>query len=79
MAFYTQTDIANRLRVSRVTVSKALRDHPDISLDMKRRVKEIAEELGYTPNLIAKNLASKKTLTIGIVVPDLETASSLMR
>jgi len=74
MAFYTQTDIANRLRVSRVTVSKALRDHPDISLDMKRRVKEIAEELGYTPNLIAKNLASKKTLTIGIVVPDLENS-----
>ena len=74
MAFYTQTDIANRLRVSRVTVSKALRDHPDISLDMKRRVKEIAEELGYTPNLIAKNLASKRTLTIGIVVPDLENS-----
>ena len=74
MAFYTQTDIAYRLKVSRVTVSKALRDHPDISLDMKRRVKEIAEELGYTPNLIAKNLASKKTLTIGIVVPDLENS-----
>jgi len=74
MAFHTQTDIANKLKVSRVTVSKALRDHPDISLDMKRRVKEIAEEFGYTPNLIAKNLTSRKTLTIGIVVPDLENS-----
>ena len=74
MAFHTQTDIANKLKVSRVTVSKALRDHPDISLDMKKRVKETAEEFGYTPNLIAKNLTSKKTLTIGIVVPDLENS-----
>ena len=74
MAFRTQTDIANKLKVSRVTVSKALRDHPDISLEMKRRVKETAEEFGYTPNLIAKNLTSKKTLTIGIVVPDLENS-----
>jgi len=74
MAYYTQTDIAEKLKVSRVTVSKALRDHPDISRDMKMRVKEIAEEFGYTPNLIAKNLTSKKTLTIGIVVPDLENS-----
>ena len=74
MAYYTQTDIAEKLKVSRVTVSKALRDHPDISRDMKRRVKEIAEEFGYTPNLIAKNLTSKRTLTIGIVVPDLENS-----
>jgi LacI family transcriptional regulator len=74
MAYHTQSDIANKLKVSRVTVSKALRDHPDISFNMKRRVKEIAEEFGYTPNLIAKNLTSKKTLTIGIVVPDLENS-----
>ena len=74
MAYCTQTDIAEKLNVSRVTVSKALRDHPDISPEMKRRVKEIAEECGYTPNLIAKNLTSKRTLTIGIVVPDLENS-----
>ncbi len=74
MAFHTQTDIANKLKVSRVTISKALRDHPDISPEMKRRVKEAAEEFGYTPNLIAKNLTTKKTLTIGIVVPDLENS-----
>jgi len=43
--------------------------NPDISPAMRRRVKELAEEVGYNPNLIAKNLHSKKTLTIGIVVP----------
>ena len=74
LGFSTQADIARKLGVSRVTVSKALRDHPDISQEMKRRVKGIAEEVGYIPNLIAKNLTSKKTLTIGIVVPDLENS-----
>jgi LacI family transcriptional regulator len=74
MAHCTQADIAERLKVSRVTVSKALRDHPDISPDMKRRVKDIAEQFGYTPNLVARNLTSKKTLTIGIVIPDLENS-----
>ncbi len=74
MGFYTQADIAKKLHVSRVTISKALRGDPDISPAMRRRVKEVAKEVGYNPNLVAKNLHSKKTLTIGIVVPDLENS-----
>ena len=74
MGFFTQADIAKKLKVSRVTISKALRDNPDISPAMRRRVKEFAEEVGYNPNLVAKNLHSKKTLTIGIVVPDLDNS-----
>lgn len=70
----TQSDIAKKLNVTRITVSKALRNHPDISVEMKERVKKVAEELGYVPNLIAKNLTSKKTLTIGVVIPDLENS-----
>jgi LacI family transcriptional regulator len=70
----TQQDIADRLHVSRITVSKALRDHPDISAEMKERVKKAVEELGYTPNLIAKQLTLQKTFTLGIVIPDLENS-----
>jgi len=70
----TQQDIADRLNVSRITVSKALRDHPDISAKMKERVKKVVEDMGYSPNLIAKQLTLQKTFTLGIVIPDLENS-----
>lgn len=69
-----QSDIAKELNVSRVTVSKALRNHPDISAAMKEKVNETVKKMGYVPNLIAKQLNSRKTFTIGIVVPDLENS-----
>jgi LacI family transcriptional regulator len=68
----TQQDIADKLNVSRITVSKALRNHPDISNEMKGRVHDAVEEMGYSPNLIAKQLSLQKTFILGIVVPDLE-------
>jgi LacI family transcriptional regulator len=74
VAHATQLDIARKLNVSRITVSKALRDHPDISAAMKKKVLETAEKLGYTPNLIAQNLTSRKSFTIGLVIPDLENS-----
>ena len=74
MKHATQIDIARKLNVSRITVSKALRNHPDISAEMKRKVRQIAEELGYIPNLIAQNLTAKRTFTLGVVVPDLENS-----
>lgn len=70
----TQQDIAKKLKVSRITVSKALRDHPDISEVMKEKVRKTVEKMGYSPNLIAKQLSLRKTFTIGIVVPDLENS-----
>jgi len=69
-----QSDIAKKLNISRVTVSKALRDHPDISKSMKKKISETAREMGYVPNLIARQLNSNRTFTIGIVVPDLENS-----
>jgi LacI family transcriptional regulator len=69
-----QSDIAKKLNVSRVTVSKALRDHPDISQVMKKKIGIIARKMGYVPNLIARQLNSRRTFTIGIVVPDLENS-----
>jgi LacI family transcriptional regulator len=70
----TQSDIAKKLNVSRITVSKALRDHPDISQEMKEKVLKAAKKMGYVPNLIATQLNTRKTFTIGIVVPDLENS-----
>jgi len=65
----TLADIATRLRVSKVTISKALRDHPDISSATKERVREVAKELGYFPNYFARNLSSQKSGAIGVLVP----------
>jgi len=70
----TQSDIARKLNVTRITVSKALRGHPDISTEMKKRVIETAAELGYIPNLIAQNLTAQRTYTLGVVIPDLENS-----
>ena len=63
----TLQDIANILSVSKVTVSKALRNHPDISELKKAQVRDCALKLGYIPNLMARNLSSKKTYTIGVL------------
>jgi LacI family transcriptional regulator len=65
----TLDDIAKRLSVSRVTVSKALRGHPDISEATVKRVHKVAEELGYSPNIIARSLSSRRSNMIGLVVP----------
>ncbi|MBN2423835.1 MAG: LacI family DNA-binding transcriptional regulator [Calditrichaceae bacterium] len=65
----TLKDIAEVLMVSKVTVSKALRDHPDIGLETKNKVKEVARKIGYMPNLMARNLSSRKSTTIGLIVP----------
>lgn len=65
----TLSDIAKILNVSTVTVSKALRNHPDISPETTKKIKKLAEELEYTPNLIARSLSARRSNTIGVVVP----------
>lgn len=65
----TLQDIADHLHISKVTVSKALRDQPDISPETKRLVREWALKLGYVPDYNARNLTSRRTHTIGLVVP----------
>lgn len=62
-------DIAERLDLTKVSVSKALRDHPDISEETRELVKAMAAEMGYTPNLLARSLSSKRSHTLGVVVP----------
>ncbi len=63
------SDIAKKLNVTTVTVSKALRNHPDISTKTKDLVIKTADKMGYTPNYMARNLSSRKSNTIGLVVP----------
>jgi len=65
----TLQDIADELHLSKVTISKALRDHPDISLETKQAVEATAQRLGYLPNFMARNLSARQSNTIGVVVP----------
>lgn len=62
-------DIAQRLGVSVSSVSRALSDHPSISTALKERIRQVAEELHYTPNSVAVNLKTGRRNTIGVVVP----------
>ncbi len=67
-------DIAERLNVSNTAVSRVLNNLP-IRISKKRResILNLAESLGYRPNLIARGLREKKTKCIGIIVPDMST------
>jgi DNA-binding LacI/PurR family transcriptional regulator len=65
----TIKDIARELGISPSTVSKALKDHPDINSETKRLVKELAAKLKYKPNLIALSLLESQTKTIGLIIP----------
>ena len=66
-----QKDIADDLGVSVVTVSKVLRGKTDIGEETRRRVLQRMKELDYRPNMLARGLASGRTQTVGLVVPDL--------
>ncbi len=65
----TLQEIADEIGVSKVTVSKALRDHSDISVSKTKLIKEQAIKMGYIPNIAARNLSANKTKTIGLIVP----------
>ncbi len=67
----TIKDIARELGVSPSTVSRALKDHPDISSETKRQVRELVEKLRYKPNPVALSLRSRKTNIIGVIVPEM--------
>ncbi|SHF44723.1 transcriptional regulator, LacI family [Mariniphaga anaerophila] len=69
--FTTIKDIARELKVSPSTVSRALKNHPDISEDTKRAVNELAEKLNYQPNAVALSLKRQRSNTIGVIIPEI--------
>ena len=64
-------DIAKDLGLSVVTISKVLRDHPDIAEETRERVMKRVKELDYQPNLMARSLVTGRSYLIGLVVPSL--------
>jgi DNA-binding LacI/PurR family transcriptional regulator len=71
MARITIKDLAKRLNINPSTVSRALRDRPDVSVELKLKIKNLAEKLGYKPNYLAINLRSGKSHTIGLIIPEI--------
>jgi DNA-binding LacI/PurR family transcriptional regulator len=67
----TIKDIARALGISPSTVSRALKDHPDISPRTRKAVKELAEKLHYEPNAIALSLRSRSSRMIGVIIPEI--------
>lgn len=66
----TLEDIAREANVSFSTVSRALADSPLVNGETKGRVQQIARDLGYRPNQVARSLATRSTRTLGLIVPE---------
>ena len=71
MVHATLKDIGKEVGVSATTVSRALNNKPDISYQVKQKIKEVAERLGYSPNALARSLKAKKTSSIGVLIADI--------
>ena len=67
----TIKDLARHLNISVATVSRAMRDMPEIKAETRDAVLKLAKEWDYQPNLLATNLVKNRTKTIGVIVPDL--------
>ena len=67
----TLEDLAQRLNISRSTVSKALKGRSDVSKKTRKKVLSLAKELNYVPNLTAVYLRTQRTKTIGVIIPTL--------
>ena len=67
----TIKDLARHLNISVATVSRAIRDMPEIKAETRDAVLKLAKEWDYQPNILATNLVKSRTRTIGVIVPDL--------
>lgn len=77
----TIRDVAREAGVSLATVSRALNDAAEVTVDTRQRVRAVAERLGYVPHSGARSLITRKTGTLGVLLPDLygEFFSELIR
>lgn len=67
-------DVARTARVSLATVSRVLNNNINVKPQTRQKVLAVIEQLGFRPNAVARGLASKKTTTIGVVIPDISRA-----
>ncbi|CZR03010.1 catabolite control protein A [Trichococcus collinsii] len=63
-------DVAREANVSMATVSRVVNGNPNVKPSTRKKVLEVIERLDYRPNAVARGLASKKTTTVGVIVPD---------
>ncbi|MGN6179839.1 MAG: LacI family DNA-binding transcriptional regulator [Mucilaginibacter sp.] len=71
MANINIKELAQRLNLSKSTVSRAFRGHSDINIETKERILKVAKELNYQPNHHASNLRAQKSKNIAIIVPQI--------
>jgi LacI family transcriptional regulator len=67
----TMKEIAKKLGVSVSTISRALKDSPELHIETKRKIVEMAKEMNYQPNLLAQSLRISRTNTLGVIVPEI--------
>src|SRR3954469_10046138 len=67
-------DVAREAAVSVATVSRVVNGNPNVKPTTRKKVLAVIERLGYRPNAVARGLASKKTTTVGVVIPDIADA-----
>src|SRR5215472_8769957 len=66
-------DLADKLNISVATVSRALKDDPVVNKKTKKKIFDLAEEMGYRSNHFARNLRNQRTDTIGVIIPRLNS------
>lgn len=66
-------DVAREANVSMATVSRVVNGNPNVKPTTRKKVLEAIERLGYRPNAVARGLASKKTTTVGVIIPDISS------
>lgn len=64
-------DVAREANVSMATVSRVVNGNPNVKPTTRKKVMEVIDRLGYRPNAVARGLASKKTTTVGVIIPDI--------
>lgn len=66
-------DVAREANVSMATVSRVVNGNPNVKPTTRKKVLEVIDRLGYRPNAVARGLASKKTTTVGVIIPDVSS------
>mgnify|MGYP003454976129 CR=1 FL=1 len=64
-------DVAREANVSMATVSRVVNGNPNVKPATRKKVLDVIERLEYRPNAVARGLASKKTTTVGVIIPDI--------